>query len=163
MQMNLDGKKRVWLGFILAAAAVVYLGVALRSVAAQMLGRFEDPQAWQRAAWLEPGNATYPYQLGRYAILQDRDASSAANYFEAAVARNPHEARNWVPARACNHSSHPEKLGGSAHGQVQGGIALLLPSWCNQGSIGRARNPSGLFGVGKHRPENERIPLGSNR
>ena len=95
MQINLDGKKRLWLGFILAAAAVVYLGVALRSLAAQMLGRLEDPQAWQRAAWLEPGNAIYPYQLGRYAILQDRDASRAASYFEAAVARNPHEARYW--------------------------------------------------------------------
>jgi hypothetical protein len=49
----------------------------------------------ERAVWLDPGNADYRHNLGRYYDLVARDPASAIRHYKAAVQLDPHSARYW--------------------------------------------------------------------
>lgn len=95
MAMKFEGKLGLPARLALAAVAVVFVLLAGRDLAASILGKLPNPDAWTLAAKLEPGNAVWPSQLARYASLQDSDPARAAGYMEQAVALNPHDARYW--------------------------------------------------------------------
>lgn len=93
--MKFEGKIGLPVRLLLAILILVYLLLAGRDLAVSVLTSLPNPQAWELATRLDPGNAELPWQLARFASLQDADPTKAANYLEKAVAKNPHDARYW--------------------------------------------------------------------
>ena len=79
----------------IALLALAYLGLAARQLVASWLGSRPQLASLRGAAWLDPGNADYRNQLGRYYDLVAHDPASAIAYYQSAVQLNPHSARFW--------------------------------------------------------------------
>jgi len=75
--------------------AAAYLGLAARELVADWLGNRVEKRSLELAARMEPGNADYRHNLGRYYDLVARDPATAIGYYRAAVQLNPHSARYW--------------------------------------------------------------------
>lgn len=84
--------------FLAASLALAALHIGL--VACQFLGdhfsRKLDLASLQMAARLEPGNADYQYELGRYFLQTQHEPESAAQFFRSATRLNPHNASYWL-------------------------------------------------------------------
>lgn len=88
--------KKVLLLALLSFLAATYVGfVAAQYLAARFAGRGNLVNL-QRAARLQPGDAEYPYRLGRYFDLVQRSPEIAAGYYRNALRLNPHESRYWL-------------------------------------------------------------------
>jgi tetratricopeptide (TPR) repeat protein len=75
--------------------ALAYLGLAGSRLAASWMGGRTQFKSLAWAARLDPGNADYRNQLGRYYDLVSRDPGQAVAQYKTAVALNPHSARYW--------------------------------------------------------------------
>lgn len=86
----------------LAALAVVGLGASLflylagRIFLASRLARSLQPAQMERAIRLEPSNANYYSQLGRYLLFVQHQPEAAVARFQEASALNPYPARVWL-------------------------------------------------------------------
>ena len=101
MRITLQSRPRKILllaGVVLILA--VYVGAAGREFLAAFLSERRDLTSLQRAVRLDPGDADYSYLLGRNFWLVQRDPASAVPAFRAALALNPHKARNWFDLAA---------------------------------------------------------------
>ena len=78
-----------------AVIALGYLGLAVTQFAASWEASQPDVKSLERAASLDPGNAEYRHDLGRYYDLVVHDQNSALRYYKEAVELNPHSARYW--------------------------------------------------------------------
>jgi tetratricopeptide (TPR) repeat protein len=75
--------------------AILYVGLAGRQFLASWFGHRVELSSLQKAAWLDPGNAEYRDNLGRYYDLVARDPGTAVSQYRAAVQLNPNSARYW--------------------------------------------------------------------
>jgi len=91
---NSPARKRLTAAIAILLAGA-YLGFVGREFVSSWLGSRPDFASLQRAAWLDPGNADYRNQVGRYYDLVARDPLTAVQYFKAAAELNPHSARFW--------------------------------------------------------------------
>ena len=96
MKISLQSRARRWLiAAVVAIFSLAYLGVAATRVAAAWEGSHPELTSLQRAIRLDPGDADYRHDLGRYYDLVARDPASAVSQYKAAVQLNPHSARYW--------------------------------------------------------------------
>jgi tetratricopeptide (TPR) repeat protein len=104
MRVELNSAARKWCLF--ATGMTVALAIAVFS-AVQFLAVLFSGQPnvahLRDAAWLQPGNAEYRYQLGVF--YQETDPSSAVKWFRSAAALNPHDAGYWLHLASVYHYS----------------------------------------------------------
>ncbi|HYM79303.1 MAG TPA: carbohydrate binding domain-containing protein [Candidatus Dormibacteraeota bacterium] len=77
------------------ALATAYVVMAASQFAASWFGSRAELSSLKRAVWLDPGDAEYRHDLGRYYDLVGRDPASAVEHYKAAVQLDPHSARYW--------------------------------------------------------------------
>jgi tetratricopeptide (TPR) repeat protein len=82
------------------AAAGSYTASVARHYVAYRLSTNADPVSLDRAAGLEPWNADWRWESGRYALFVSQDPAVAVSKLQAAVALNPHLARYWLDLAA---------------------------------------------------------------
>ncbi len=80
----------------LSLAAAAYIALAAAAFLATHFSVDPDAARLQRAAWLDPGNAEYPYRIGRYQLLAGQSPQAAIPWLEKAVALNSHSAKYWL-------------------------------------------------------------------
>ncbi len=111
MQIALQSptRKAIFLVTCLALTAV-YIGLVARAFFADRFSQKLDLASLQLAARLDPGNAEYQYQLGRY-FLQTQDSPAAAEpFFKLAIALNSHNASYWFElSRAYQRLASPDQ------------------------------------------------------
>jgi tetratricopeptide (TPR) repeat protein len=88
-------RKVLFLGLCLLFVTV-FMGLVAREFLADYFSRRLDLPSLQLAARLEPGNAEYEYQLGRYFLQTQREPETAVRFFRSATALNPHNAGYWL-------------------------------------------------------------------
>jgi hypothetical protein len=91
---NTPGRKGLAAAFA-AIFALFYIALAASQFVGAWLGGRVDLRSLEWAARLDPGNADYRDQLGRYYDLVVRDPLSAVSLYKTAVRLNPHSARYW--------------------------------------------------------------------
>jgi hypothetical protein len=77
-----------------------YLTLASREFLAAYFAAKKNLRGVQIAIRLEPGDADYRYQLGRYYWFVQRTADAAIPPYQAAIRLNPFEARSWFDLAA---------------------------------------------------------------
>jgi tetratricopeptide (TPR) repeat protein len=92
--LNTSARKGLFAGAAIVLA-LTYTVLAGRLFLASFFGDRVELSSLRRAASLDPGNADYRNQLGRYYELVSRDPSGSLEPFRAAVQLNPHSARYW--------------------------------------------------------------------
>lgn len=92
--------RKVLLLTLALLTGVAYCGFTLSEFLAAYFSRKVDRVSLQRAIRLQPGNADFPYRLGRYFWLVERSPEAAAQSYRTAVALNPHKARYWFDLAA---------------------------------------------------------------
>lgn len=80
----------------LSLAVLVYFVLTAAAFLASYFSTAPDLARLQRAAWLDPGNAEYPYRLGRYELLAGQSPQAALPWLEKATRLNPHSAKYWL-------------------------------------------------------------------
>lgn len=103
MNIYLYSRRARWCFLILIISAAAGFSYAAAKVwVAARWNASADPQKWFAAAQLEPGNAQYWEQLGRYRQrdLAQRDLSKAAAYLRRATEIGPRSARLWLELAA---------------------------------------------------------------
>ena len=96
--MKIDFKTPARQRLVFAVAgilAIAYLGHGAKLLLASWFGNRVERTSLERAARLDPGNAEYRHNLGRYYDLVARDPGTAVGQYRAAVQLNPHSARYW--------------------------------------------------------------------
>ena len=96
--LQTTARKAAFLGGVLFLS-VLLIGAAAKEYAALHFAAKADLSGLQTAVRLEPGNADYHYQLGRYLLLGN-SWGDATRSFRAAVALNPHRAAYWLELAA---------------------------------------------------------------
>lgn len=74
----------------------LYVRAILMPYLASRLGARSDIASLERAVQLDPSNANYYYDVGRYHAFVRQDFSSAIAAYKSAVALNPHNPRYWL-------------------------------------------------------------------
>lgn len=95
MALNTPAKKRA-LRWGLLFVSTVYLALVTVQFAADWLSARPQLASLRAATRLDPTNADYQHQLGRFYDLVMRDPSSAMVHYRAAVRLNPHNAQYWL-------------------------------------------------------------------
>jgi tetratricopeptide (TPR) repeat protein len=96
MELLLNSAPRKGLfGGAAVALCAVYVLLAARLYMATLFGGTAEFASLQRAARLDPWNAEYRDDLGRYYALAERDPAAAIEPYHAAARLNPHNARYW--------------------------------------------------------------------
>ena len=80
---------------IVAVLAIAYLSFATSQFVAAWMATRPLLSSLERAARLDPGNAEYRHNVGRYYDLVARDPATALREYQSAVRLNPHSARYW--------------------------------------------------------------------
>src|ERR1700733_2749313 len=83
---------------LIAAAAcltLVYVFLAGRLFVGSLFGEKTEFSSLQRASRLDPWNADYRNELGRFYALVAQDPGASIEPYRAAVQLNPHSARYW--------------------------------------------------------------------
>ena len=97
MQLQLrQPARKVAAAAVLSVLAAAYLILTTTAFLAAHFSADPDPVRLQRAIRLDPGNAQYPYLLGRYELLAAQSPQAAIPWLEAATRLNPHSARYWL-------------------------------------------------------------------
>ncbi len=86
---------------LLLCATALYTAVAASEYLAYCFASRTDRVSLSRAIRLQPENAEYRYQLGRYYALTQQ-WGDAVNAFTAAVGLNPHKANYWFALAGAN-------------------------------------------------------------
>jgi tetratricopeptide (TPR) repeat protein len=76
--------------------ATTYLLLTTAQFLADYFSHKIDLASLERAARLQPANADFQYQLGRYYLLARQDPAAATEFFKSAVTLNPHRASYWL-------------------------------------------------------------------
>ena len=76
--------------------ATAYFFLATTQFFAGYFSHKMDLASLQTAAKLQPTNADFQYQLGRYRLLARQDPAMAIKFFQSAVTLNPHRANYWL-------------------------------------------------------------------
>jgi tetratricopeptide (TPR) repeat protein len=92
--LNSAPRKRLAIG-VAVTLALFYVLLAGRLFAGSLYDDTVELSSLQRAARLDPWNADYRNQLGRYHALVERDPVAAVEPYRAAVQLDPHSARYW--------------------------------------------------------------------
>jgi tetratricopeptide (TPR) repeat protein len=95
MELLLNSVPRKGLAAGAAVTVCVYLFLAVRLYMASLYGGTPEFASLQRAASLDPWNAEYKDDVGRYYALAGRDPLAALEPYRAALRLNPHNARYW--------------------------------------------------------------------
>lgn len=97
MQIALQSpaRKILFLGICLALCAT-YLSFTTRQFLAAYLSGRLDLASLKKATSLEPTNADYWHNLGRYYLIVDQEPAAALPILETAARLNPHQADTWV-------------------------------------------------------------------
>lgn len=95
MAIPLLNRRRWQFAAGVASLACIYLFLTGKEFAASLFAARPQLASLERAVRLSPGNADYRHQLGRYFAFVAGDPLSAIASLRAAVALNPHDARNW--------------------------------------------------------------------
>jgi hypothetical protein len=80
----------------LLVLTVSYLALVTLHYLAAYFSAFPDEAHLRRAAWLDPVNAQYRYQVGEYELLQKQSPQNAEAWLAAATSLNPHRAQYWL-------------------------------------------------------------------
>jgi tetratricopeptide (TPR) repeat protein len=88
--------KKLAVSAVLSLLAAAYLILTTTAFLAAHFSADPDLEHLQRAARLDPGNAEYPYRLGRYELLAAQSPQAAIPWLEKATSLNPHSARYWL-------------------------------------------------------------------
>jgi len=97
MQLELgQPAKKLAVAAVLFFMAAAYLAATGAAFLAAHFSTDPDPARLQRAARLDPGNAEYPYRIGRYELLAGQSPQTAIPWLERATTLNPHAARYWL-------------------------------------------------------------------
>src|SRR5712691_2897073 len=101
MQVPLDTKARkIWLFAVSLLFSTIYMALVAREFVAADLASHPELRSLQMAVRVEPGNASYHHELGRYLNLISRNPSAAVEEYKAAVGINPYAARYWFDLAA---------------------------------------------------------------
>jgi tetratricopeptide (TPR) repeat protein len=92
--------KRILLLALASLVAAGYVGFAALHYLAARLAGTGDLVNLQRAARLQPGDAEYPYLIGRHFQLVQRSPETAVELYRSAVRLNPHQSRYWLDLAA---------------------------------------------------------------
>ena len=96
MKIPIHSPVRKWLlAAVAAVLAAAFIALAATQFAASWMASRAELTSLRRAAQLDPGNAEYRYNLGRYYDLVTRDPAAALSQYQAAITLNPHSARYW--------------------------------------------------------------------
>jgi len=96
MKIPLQSRTRRYLiASVVAVLSVAYLGISATQFAAAWQGSRPELKSLERAIRLDPSDADYRHDLGRYYDLVARDPASAVSQYKTAVQLNPHSARYW--------------------------------------------------------------------
>jgi tetratricopeptide (TPR) repeat protein len=97
MQAGLQSPLRKLIFSLLCLLLILlFASRAWRTAAAAWAARSLDLAGFQRAASLEPGNAEYRQNIGRYYSLVDLDLEKGLINYQAAASLNPYKARHWL-------------------------------------------------------------------
>ncbi len=88
-------RKVVFLAIFLVLTTI-FIASAACEFLADHFSRKLDLTSLQTAASLEPGNARYQFELGRYFLQTQHGPETAARFFKSATALNPHNAGYWL-------------------------------------------------------------------
>lgn len=101
MQVKLNTRLRK-LFFVLVCLGAVgsYVTLVARHYVASRLSEQLNPKSLTRAAKIEPWNAEWRWELGRYSLFVAQDPTAAVANLEEAVGLNPHAARYWLDLAA---------------------------------------------------------------
>lgn len=80
----------------LSLAAFLYFSLTAAAFLAAHFSTSPDSVRLQRAVRLDPGNAEYPYRLGRFELLAAQSPQAAIPWLQRATSLNPHSARYWL-------------------------------------------------------------------
>jgi tetratricopeptide (TPR) repeat protein len=80
---------------VAVALAIAYVGLCATQFVAALFGNRIELASLEKAASLDPGDASYRNHLGRYFDIVARDPASAVGQYKIAVGLNPHSARYW--------------------------------------------------------------------
>jgi tetratricopeptide (TPR) repeat protein len=92
--LNTAWRKRLVIGAA-ATLCLLYVLMAGRLFLASALSEQRELPGLQRAARLDPKDADYRNEVGRYYALVARDPEASLDPYRAAVQLNPHSARYW--------------------------------------------------------------------
>jgi len=103
MEISLPGALRRWLFLVaslLLAGTIIF--AAGKLWLAEHLSESPEPKDWLRAVQLEPGNADYWYQVGRFRHwdFQQANLRQAISYYQRASEINPQSATYWLDLAA---------------------------------------------------------------
>jgi hypothetical protein len=82
--------------FVCVVGVALYLAIIGGHYLAVTLAAQSQPQTLRRAVSLEPWNAEWRWELGRYLLFIAQDQKAAVSSLERAVALNSHVARYWL-------------------------------------------------------------------
>lgn len=102
MVIPLLNRRRWQFAAAVACLAGVYLTLTAKEFAASVFAARPQLANLQHAVRLSPGNAEYRHRLGRYFAFVTGEPQSAIESLQAAVALNPHDARNWFDLAAAD-------------------------------------------------------------
>jgi len=92
-------RKLTLLGLVLLLS-LAYGAISIRICVAAYASAKPDLASLQSAVRLDPGNAQYQHQLGRFYFLVRQDATSALRAYQSALQLNPHAAQYWLSLAA---------------------------------------------------------------
>ena len=97
MQLELRSPaKKIGACAVIAALTVAYLSVNTRHLLAAHYSQLGDEDHLKEAVTLDPHNAEYADQLGRYALVKAQSPANAMLWLNTATALNPHAAHYWM-------------------------------------------------------------------
>lgn len=97
MLLNLNSwQRKITVAATCLLAVAMYVAAVARHYVAFRLGTQPDPQSFERAARLEPGNSEPRWKLGRYELYLAQNPAAAVGTLKKAVSLNPHIAQYWL-------------------------------------------------------------------
>ena len=97
MQLEIRQPAKRWaVAAVLSLLSAAYLILTTAAFLGAHFSTDPDPARLQLAARLDPGNADYPYRLGRYELLAAQSPQTAIPWLETATRLNPHAAKYWL-------------------------------------------------------------------
>src|SRR5262249_13430010 len=97
MEFDVPGSSRTfWTAVAALSLTAAYLALVTTRYVADYLSRSTDESHLMWAARLDPGNAIYPHNVGRFEWLVRGDVRAAIPWFERATELNPHNPTYWI-------------------------------------------------------------------
>ncbi len=97
-----DSRRKLALGAACLVLAGMYSFSAVRVLRAHRSAESLTPAGLERAATLEPGNASHWSRLGRYKFFLQQDVPGSLPMYETATKLDPYSARYWLDLAAAD-------------------------------------------------------------